>query len=225
MDQYLATIMLWAGTWAPDGWVFCNGQLLSVQNYQALFSLLGKIYGGDGVNNFGVPNLCGRVAVGSGVLSGTNSIYQVGQQGGAEGVTLLTSQMPIHNHPGSGTMGGTGTATLPNITASASLGVSAQSGTTNTPSSTNVPASVPGIQINATTTKAVNAYGAADGTTKWNVPVAAGYAGGNNVSMQVGGNVSVQVGNNGGSLPHENRQPYSVVNYIICVNGLYPPRP
>ncbi len=228
MDPYLSMIILWPGQWIPAGWLACNGQLLQVNTYTALFSLIGNIYGGDGRVNFALPNLNGRVPVGPGQLAGTTSVYQLAQVGGVEGVTLTPLQMPIHNHQAAVnvTQAGVATGTLPAVNASASLAVSAQAGTTNTPSATNVPASVPGIQVNATTTRPVNAYGTADTVTKWNVPVTAGYNGSSALNLPVTGTqASVTIGNAGGSQVHENRQPFLVMNYIIAVEGIYPPRP
>lgn len=228
MDPYLATIILWPGQWIPAGWLACNGQLLQVNTYTALFSLISNIYGGDGRVNFALPNLNGRVPVGAGQLAGTNSIYQLTQTGGVEGVTLTSLQMPLHTHAAAvNLIPGSASGSLPAVTASASLSVTAQAGTTNTPGATNVPASVPGIQVNATTTRPVNAYGPADTVTKWNVPVTAGYAGNiNTLNLPVtGSQASATIGNAGGSQVHENRQPFLVMNYIIAVEGLYPPRP
>jgi microcystin-dependent protein len=82
---------------APVGWMLCNGQLLPISQYQALFSLLGTSYGGNGQTNFGLPDLQGRVPVSSGAGPGL-STYNLGQSGGTENVTLLTNNMPQHNH-------------------------------------------------------------------------------------------------------------------------------
>lgn len=82
---------------APTGWALCNGQLLSISQYTALFSLLGTTFGGDGVRTFGLPNLQSRVAINQGQGQGL-SPYVMGQTGGNENVTLLQNQMPMHNH-------------------------------------------------------------------------------------------------------------------------------
>jgi microcystin-dependent protein len=82
---------------APIGWALCNGQLLSIAQNTALFSLLGTTYGGDGVSTFALPNLQSRVAVHQGQGSGL-SPYVIGSIGGTENVTLLATQMPSHNH-------------------------------------------------------------------------------------------------------------------------------
>lgn len=92
---YLGEIRMFGGNFAPRGWAFCNGQLLSIAQNTALFSLLGTTYGGNGTTTFALPNLQGRVPIHWGT---GQSSYVIGQQAGAENVTLLSSQMPIHSH-------------------------------------------------------------------------------------------------------------------------------
>ncbi len=94
---YMSQISVFAFGLVPKGWLPCNGQLLAVNQYQALFSLLGTTYGGNGSTTFGLPNLQGRVPVGTGNSAWGN--YTPGQQAGTENVTLLTTQIPMHNHP------------------------------------------------------------------------------------------------------------------------------
>ncbi|MGV1009147.1 MAG: phage tail protein [Dermatophilaceae bacterium] len=96
-DQYIGEIRLFGFTYPPNGWAQCNGQLLSIQTNTALFSLLGTTYGGNGQTTFALPDLRGRVPVGSGQGPGL-SPYDQGQLGGTERVTLTTGQMPMHNH-------------------------------------------------------------------------------------------------------------------------------
>jgi microcystin-dependent protein len=88
---YTGQIQWGAFNFAPQGWALCNGQLLPIAQNQALFSLLGTSYGGNGQTNFALPNLRGRVAVGAGDL-------YVGQAAGAEYVTLLEANLPTHTH-------------------------------------------------------------------------------------------------------------------------------
>lgn len=97
MEPYLGQIQLFGFNFPPRGWAFCHGQLLSITQNSALFALLGTTYGGDGVTTFGLPDLRGRVAIGHGQGPGL-SIYDLGQQGGTESVTLLSNQMPAHTH-------------------------------------------------------------------------------------------------------------------------------
>jgi microcystin-dependent protein len=97
MNPYLGEIIIFAGNFAPVGWALCNGQLLAIQAYSALFSILGTTYGGNGVSDFALPDLRGRVPIHAGQAPGLSNYY-LGQVAGSENVTLTTSQMPIHNH-------------------------------------------------------------------------------------------------------------------------------
>lgn len=96
-DQFVAEIRIFAGTFAPKGWAFCDGQILPISQNTALFSLLGTMYGGDGKSNFALPNLQGSTPLGQGQGPG-GSIYAVGQSGGSQYVTLLPNEMPAHSH-------------------------------------------------------------------------------------------------------------------------------
>jgi microcystin-dependent protein len=92
-NPFIGEIRMFAGNFAPMGWVFCDGSLLPISQFDTLYSLLGTTYGGDGQQTFGVPDLRGRIPlhVGSG--------FALGQTGGAEAVTLASSQIPGHTHP------------------------------------------------------------------------------------------------------------------------------
>ncbi len=96
-DPFIGEIRIVGFNFAPVGWALCNGQLLSISQNTALFSLLGTYYGGDGVSTFALPNLQSRVPIHQGQGPGL-SPYNIGQQGGNENVTLTTQQMPQHNH-------------------------------------------------------------------------------------------------------------------------------
>ena len=97
MDPYLGEIRIFAGNFAPVGWFLCNGQLLPISQYTALFSILGTNYGGNGTSNFGLPNLQNSVPVMAGQGAGL-SIYTLGQVGGQPSVTLTAQQVASHNH-------------------------------------------------------------------------------------------------------------------------------
>jgi microcystin-dependent protein len=96
-DPFVAEIRVFPFNFAPKGWAFCNGQLLPLSQNTALFSLLGTTYGGDGKSNFALPNLEGSVPMHPGQGPGL-SLYDLGQTGGTETVTLLQNQMPAHTH-------------------------------------------------------------------------------------------------------------------------------
>ncbi|PZX55696.1 phage tail protein [Algoriphagus chordae] len=97
MEEMIGVIKLFAGNFAPRGWAFCEGQLLSVNVNQALFSILGTIYGGDGRTTFALPDLRGRVPIGAGSGPGLSPI-RLGAKGGAESTTLQASNLPSHTH-------------------------------------------------------------------------------------------------------------------------------
>src|SRR5205809_813731 len=97
-DPWLGEIALVAFNFAPQGWAFCNGQILSINQNTALFSLLGTQYGGDGQTTFALPDLRSRVPLCFGQGPGLSN-YSIGITGGTEGVTLNSQQMPAHSHP------------------------------------------------------------------------------------------------------------------------------
>jgi microcystin-dependent protein len=90
-------IRMFSGNFAPAGWMFCEGQLVPISDYETLFNLIGTTYGGDGQSTFALPDLRGRVPIHMGQGSGLSS-YTIGQNGGVEIVTLTTQQIPVHNH-------------------------------------------------------------------------------------------------------------------------------
>lgn len=96
-EPFIGQIVGFGGNFAPRGWAFCNGQLLSIAQSTALFSILGTTYGGNGQTTFGLPDLRGRVPVHWGQGPGL-SPYTLGQVSGTETVTLISTQMPVHNH-------------------------------------------------------------------------------------------------------------------------------
>jgi microcystin-dependent protein len=97
MEGTIAEIRMFAGNFAPRNWAYCNGQILPIAQNQALFSLLGTTYGGNGQTTFALPNMQSRVAVGTGNGPGL-SIYQLGQQTGTETNTITAGNIPSHTH-------------------------------------------------------------------------------------------------------------------------------
>lgn len=96
-DPFLGQIIMFGGNFAPRGWALCDGQLLPISQYSALFSILGTTYGGDGRTTFALPDMRGRVSIHAGNGPGLSD-YQLGQKGGSETNTLTTNQLPSHNH-------------------------------------------------------------------------------------------------------------------------------
>jgi microcystin-dependent protein len=191
MEAFLSTILIWPPNFAPTGWALCAGQLMSISQYTALFSLLGTTYGGDGVSTFGLPDLRGRIPVGAGQGRGLSS-YNLGETGGVEGVTLTVNSLAAHTH----------TATPSGL--SAKVPAVTSIGTTNQAS--------PSVTLAAPVDAGrnpINIYS----TATPNQSLASGSVTG-----------SVSVASAGGGQPHENRQPYLSVNYIIALQGIYPSR-
>lgn len=173
MDEYMGIIKLFAGNYAPRGWEFCNGQILQISQYQALFSILGTVYGGDGRTTFALPDLRGRVPAHCGQGAGLQLISQ-GQRLGTNTNTLTLVQLPSHTHSLNANAGASGR----------SLSISPAN---------NYPAQ--------------NQDGSGNYATTCDVQM----------NPQA-------IGNTGGNIPVNNMQPSLGLNYIICMDGIYPPR-
>jgi len=194
MEGTISEIRLFAGNFAPKYWASCNGQLLSIASNSALFSLLGTTFGGNGVQTFGLPNMQGRTAVGSGNAS-SGSSYVLGQMSGTNTVTLLSSNLPQHNHP----------TTIANPTIQ--VKVSSANANQNLPSDGSSIAAA-----NLTGRVPTPASGFNNATP--DVTLSAG-------SLSL---APTAFGVSGSSMPHNNMQPYLGLNYIICMFGIYPSR-
>ena len=189
MEPFLSMISLWAPNFAPRQWAFCGGQLLSVQQNQALYALLGTTYGGDGQSSFGLPDLRGRAPLGAGQGPGLSN-YTQGSRGGTEQVTLTTDTIPAHQHaPGDLTI---------TLRANTEKGNSPTAEGARTLASLFVPDLI-------TPDPAV-----------YNEEIP-------DIRLR-GAQLSGSLNNTGASQPHENRQPYLVINYIISLFGLFPSR-
>lgn len=197
MEGTISEIRCFGPVWAPRNWFTCSGQLLSIAQYTAFFSLIGTLYGGDGRTSFGLPDLRGRVAVGAGSGPGRTPRTN-GQAGGVEGVTLNTLEMPSHSHAAN-----TSTPTV----ASASVEINAAAAATSPSPIGNLPAQP---------TNNVPAYGPATGGA-----MSASMASVSNLTFNP---ISTSIGLTGGNLPHQNMQPWQCVNYIICYQGIFPSR-
>jgi microcystin-dependent protein len=124
-DPFVGEVRPWALNFAPSGWAFCQGQLLSISQNASLFALIGTYYGGNGTSNFALPDLRSRIPISYGTDIGGN-YYVIGEQGGVEQVQLLTAQMPVHTHVvgGSSAAGGSKSPLSGCIMASAKQGAS-----------------------------------------------------------------------------------------------------
>ena len=181
MEGYIAEIRMFAGNFAPRGWAFCAGQLLSIAQNTALFSLVGTTYGGNGQTTFGLPDFRGRVAVGTGAGPGLSSI-DLGEAAGAETTTLTTLNMPAHVH---------------SFSTTATPACNTGAGNADSP--------LGNILAGSATDENYAAPGTANGTM---------------APITVAGNTGIA----GSNQPFSNRQPYLGMNYIICLEGIYPSR-
>lgn len=112
-DNFLGELRVFAFGKIPRHWLPCDGQLLEIKQYQALFTLLGIKFGGNGTTNFNLPDLRGRVAVGTGQAPTGGTVFQLGKNGGTETVTLTAAQTPPHNHMIVASQSTTTTAAIP----------------------------------------------------------------------------------------------------------------
>ncbi|MFD2368659.1 phage tail protein [Brevibacillus sp. GCM10020057] len=176
-DQFVGEIRMFAGSFAPKGWAMCEGQLLSIAQYTALFSLLGTTYGGNGTTNFALPDLRGRAPMHFGDGPGLTRREQ-GEQIGSDNVRLTVNEIPAHTHQ---------------------VMAADQTGTTNSPAG------------------AVWAQAPKQGKfTKKETPL---YEATANANMD-----PRLIASAGNSQPHNNRQPYQSVNFIIALQGIFPLR-
>jgi microcystin-dependent protein len=206
-EPFLGEIRMVGFNFAPRGWLPCQGQLLSIQQNSALFSLLGTTFGGDGIQTFALPDYRGRQAVGIGNGPGLTPIVQ-GEQAGNENASIGVSQMPAHTHTAQGTafaVSVTGDIAVPAATTPAS-GTS-QAG----PGATTVlgPVAAGGRPGTLYTTSAAD-------TTLLPFPAT--------LTGQVTP-AAPAIGSTGGSLPVPIRNPYLGTNYIIATEGIFPSRP
>jgi microcystin-dependent protein len=205
MDPTLSEVRLFAGNYEPLSWQFCKGQLMSIAINTALYSLLGTTYGGDGQTSFALPDLQGRVPVGTGAGPGLPAV-DLGDVWGAETTVILSSQMPAHTHMllGAGAAPITGT-----ITATMNVNTTAGSGDNPTGSFLGTDGSGSGLYAATATSGATLNTSAIQLNT-------------NGLSVNLAG--QVQIGISGSSQPINLMQPYLALNYIIAVEGIYPSR-
>lgn len=194
-NPLLAMLMMFSGNFAPRGWAFCYGQILSIAQNTALFSLLGTTFGGNGQTTFALPDLRGRFPLGTGQGPGLPNI-NLGEMSGTPTTTLLITNMPAHNH----------TATAGSLTVVQSASTAAA--TTNIPGSGLVPAVLPTIGGGPSGTT-IKGYAPQDNTTTMGSGTVSG---------------SVTVGIAGGSQPFSIMNPYLGMNYCIALQGIFPSR-
>ncbi len=205
-EMYLGSIFLWSLNWIPDDLAFCNGQTLKVADNAALFSLIGTTYGGDGQTTFALPDLRGRVPIGTtgGTRSGLTKV-SLGDKGGSENAVVVA-----HNH----------IAAVSNTTVNLQGGfsVSNQPATRDTPpvgSSLAAMHTSDGAFPTPTTGPALGYNNLQPNTAILGL----------NASGVLANNGVVNVAQAGGSGTYANMQPFLGMNYVIVINGVYPSRP
>jgi len=211
MEPFVGEISYVAFNFAPDGWFQCDGQLLAINQYSALFSLLGTTYGGNGTTNFALPDMRGKVPVHQGQSPG-HPMYILGQTGGQENVTLTINEMPTHGHPATATSTST-SAVAPGATATSTLKAANSDPDKSTAQGNSLANGARGANIYSSTAPTISMNPASIETTLSGV----------NVVTTTSTNVSI--GNAGGSQPFSIMQPYTTVNCIIAWNGVFPSRP
>lgn len=178
MEEYLGIIKLFAGNFAPRGWAFCSGQILSIAQNTALFSILGTTYGGNGQTTFALPDLRSRVPVGTMQGPGLSN-YALGQMTGTENTTMTIANMPAHTHAIAG-----------------SVKIPTNDSNVDSDVPTGAYLGTPNESIYSTTT---NGFAA-------------------NAVTELTNSVS------GNNVPFSNIQPVLAMNYIICLEGIFPSR-
>ena len=194
MEGYLAEIRGFGGNFAPRNWAYCQGQLISINSNQALFSLLGTTYGGDGRTTFALPDIRGRAPMSSGTGPGLTP-RPLGQRSGTQYNNLTSNQLPSHFH----------SATWTQTYGHVNVGASTVDATEAEPSST--------LRLglaDAGGNSAIYTSGAQDTVL----------APGGSATVQG----SVTVYPTGASQAVNNMQPYLVINWVICLQGIFPSR-
>ncbi|MCP4114865.1 MAG: phage tail protein [Desulfobacteraceae bacterium] len=180
MDPFIAEIRIFAGSWAPRNWVFCDGQIFQIAQNPVLYTLLGTNYGGDGRSTFGIPDMRGRAPMHTGRGIGLTDRPQ-GFQAGYPTVPLTVNQLPAHTHD---------------------LYATSADGDDTTPSSQKMLAKAKLSKRGRI--KPLDIYNTPNQTTQMS---------------------SQAIGNAGGTMAHENRQPFLGINFILSLAGIFPERP
>ncbi|MGJ1196766.1 phage tail protein [Sphingobacterium spiritivorum] len=197
MDGTMAEIRLFAGNFAPKYWALCYGQTLAISTNQALFSLLGTTYGGNGTTTFQLPDFRGRIPVGTGGFGSAGLTVLLGGKAGTESVTLVESNLPAHFHQ---------------------VSISGKLPLTVSKSIADKSTVIDGLSLAAPARSAGRAktptlgYNSQTGSISLN-PASIDLSGMTLTLAPVGGNTF-----------HDNRQPALGLNYIICLQGVYPSR-
>lgn len=215
MDGYLGEVRLIAYNFAPRNWMRCEGQILQITQYSALFALIGNLYGGNGTSNFALPDLRGRIPLGAGTPPAPRTAVQLASYGGTDKVTLTATQTPLapHTHPATFTAGG-GTP----VSVTASVPVSTIVPTVGPALTNGQPAYLANAAVGANLKGLYSATPPAEGSTA-TIPVPTVVSGGSS-----GGTVTVNANAATAASPVTVLNPYQALYYCICVAGMFPSR-
>ena len=199
MDSYLGEIKMFAGRFAPRGWALCNGQLLSIAQNEALFAVIGDEFGGDGRSTFALPDLRSRVPLHHGRSPGLSQ-YHIGQHGGKEFVELSKEHLPEHHHA----------ISFLNITGKAKIKLGNGFGNNATAVNNSIARNAGAGDDTPYTTNVPGASSMHEDTIDLD-------------DLRFSG-VTDSTGKPPSQMTVENRMPYLVVTFIICIEGIFPPR-
>lgn len=209
LESYIGEISVVTFDWAPRGWMKCDGTILRISEYTALFALIGSQYGGDGNLTFALPDLRGRFPIGSGIFTDTDvgkasttTSYVLGNRGGSKEISLTTQHLPAHNHA----------LTQQKVNASVALNLKASVASPDLTDPTDAYfAGLRDISGDSISMFTKNETQLVDMKSS-NVSIEANLQNGTTSTTGMGQSISVL-------------NPYLVFNYIICVNGIFPDRP
>ncbi len=210
MEGTIGEVRMFAGDFAPKYWQYCAGAMMAINQNQALFSILGTVFGGNGTTTFGLPDMRGRVAVGTGTGAGlTNRV--LGTPGGTESTTMTVATMPAHTHAG------TFTGTNPSGTVPASFKASTKAGEKETATAGASAIACANYTDAGFTLNSISDY-VNDPAPSVNLT---GIAISEAASTGAGTIVNSAAGS---SAPFSNMMPSIGISYIICLQGIYPSR-
>jgi microcystin-dependent protein len=211
MDYYMSQILIMSNTFVPYGFVSANGASMTVAQYNALYALLGVTFGGSAGTTFMVPDLCGRVPMGMG-LSQRDRIYNYteGEYGGVTTTTITSNQLTAHSHIATFTPIGT----IP-TPVTVTVGVNSDAASTTTVANPKNNVIAKGVDNSNNPLKNFSTAGATAGSLLGGVTVSGG-------GGLTGGTVENSVA--GLSQPFSLMQPYVVINYVLCISGIFPVR-
>ena len=226
IDPFIASIIMFGGSFAPVDWAFCIGTVLPVSDNPSLYSLLGDRFGGNGTTTFALPDFRGRVPLHYGKGPGLSNYY-LGQRGGYENNILTVDQLPAHSHLVDTSQMTVNTSNLYVDGSNLNVDSSGLQGTVKVNGGPTSSKNGSGNNFGLASGNAFNSVAASDEMSSGNVTI----SGSANISgtASIGGSATIssqgtETGNTGSNASIENVQPYQAVSFIIALQGVYPPR-